>query len=128
MHHFVRRTLTALFVAIGLGLVPNAASAAIASGYVCSVSLDPRAGTFGSSGFIDFTITSSPDCTGTNGGNFRVLSTGADASWHGFRYSSTQLLEMFDQLHRAAVEGNKVTFGYTGGASGVGAQQITIRR
>ena len=57
-----------------------------------------------------------------------MLSTGADPSWHGYRYTSSQLLEMFSQLQRAAVEANKVTFGYTGGAAGVGAQQITFSR
>ncbi len=127
MFNAFRRATTALLLLIGFALSPSNASAAVANGYVCTVSFDPRAGTYGSFGVIDFTLHTLPDCAGTSLGNFRVMTTGAGTEWDGIRYSSTQILTMFDQLHRASIEATKVLFGYTGGSE-VGAYQMTFKR
>ena len=43
-------TLLATLAAAGFALAPSVARAAIASGYVCSATFDPRAGTYGTYG------------------------------------------------------------------------------
>ena len=115
-------------LAVGIALTPSIAQAAIASGYVCSAAFDPRSGSYGSYGNVEFTIHSSPDCAGTYLGNYVLLTTGADSTLHGLRYSSSQITLMLDQLLRSAGEAGRVTFGYTGGGSGYGASAITFKR
>ena len=122
-------SLLGVLIAASVGaLAPSVARAAIANGYVCSASFDPRAGTYGSYGSIRFSLTNLPDCAGGSPSSYVVLTTGADAAWTGFRYSPSQILVMFDQLQRAAAEGTRLSFGYSGGGSGYGALEITFSR
>jgi hypothetical protein len=108
---FVRRFITRLAGFLALALATGSASAA----HVCYVGHVAGSGSFGSEGYVYFSLFTSPNCTGAFVGTMYLCTTGATSSSCVastlYRHERQSLLTHLRMLQQAATTDQRVATG-----------------
>jgi len=93
------------------GVMFGTAGEAKAANYACGVRYLPFSNTFGSEGYIFFSVYTGPDCTGTLVQAYALCTTGSTSNScsSSARYERQGILAVFEALSRAAGDHQKIS-------------------